>query len=97
LFSGGTLLGKIVLQRDGEITIEITSEQPMRWAPEHARLTLADGSIIDVTIAVARTSKHADVPAGRTVRLTLHHPGVLAAAPALVELTGHGNTITIRL
>jgi Ca-activated chloride channel family protein len=97
LFGDGTLLGKIVLQRDGEITIEITSEQAMRWAPEHARLTLADGSVIDVTISVTRTSKHADVPAGRTVRLTLHHEGALAAAPALVELTNDGDTITIRL
>jgi hypothetical protein len=91
------IIGKIVLMRDGQLTIELVVPHELDWQPEDITLLLGDGSTVDVEVVSNKSTRFGEVPAGRTLRLTLRHEGELSAMPTHVEMTIDGGAFTIRL
>jgi hypothetical protein len=88
--------GRIVLQRDDSLTIELVSWKELEWLPQALKLQLRDGTVIDVAIAGDRTTKSGNVPAGRVLRLTVQWTGgPLAATPVSLTMTLEGRMLTV--
>ncbi|MCA9625353.1 MAG: VWA domain-containing protein, partial [Myxococcales bacterium] len=64
------LQGKVVLRKDGMLTIEVTAASDVDWRVEQV-LAFADGNWSEVAVVTDRTTREGSVPAGRTLRLTV--------------------------
>jgi Ca-activated chloride channel homolog len=90
------LQGRVVVIGEDTLTIEISLDDALAWAPRKATLSLTDGSTIEVTLVADRTTREGDMTAGQTVRLTLAHAG-LATSPQLVHLSLADGDVRIQL
>ena len=70
---GRVLRGRVALQRDGLLVIEILAAgEPLAWEPANeVRVALTTGRVFTATLDAARSTKRGTVPKGATARLAL--------------------------
>jgi len=92
------LNGRVVLQKDGLLVIEIDITSACSWDPSEVSLELADGSMLDVNIARDKTTASGELSPGQTVRLALRWTGgALVGTPRCVLLDSANIAIEVTL
>jgi Ca-activated chloride channel family protein len=100
LFGGSAshrLKGRVALQRDDQLVIEIDVDDKLLWQPGTVHVALADGTTIELSIDRQRTTRAGDIGAGQTVRLALKLDAPLAALPLGATLECGASTIEVEL
>lgn len=65
------LIGRVVLRKDRELTVEVDLDASLDWKPEQAIVVWSDGTRVRAEIVAERTTAPGLVAAGLTVRLSL--------------------------
>jgi len=92
----GRLHGRLVLQKDRELTIEIDVDRDVDWTPQDAKVFWPDGAAVPAEIVTDRTTANGHVAPGLVVRLgvRLMTDGP-ADAPERVTVRTRGALLTI--
>lgn len=89
--------GRIVVDDEQHLVIEVTIPVDLTWSPVTARVIAADGRALELGVDPRASTRRGDVVAGQTVRLSLTIDRPIATHPEVVHLVLDQGTMTIHL
>jgi Ca-activated chloride channel family protein len=94
----GALDGEIIVRDDDRVVVSLRLRAPLSWRPESARIELADGSVVAVTLIAELTTRPCEGQPGQVLRLALRFArGALGAELRAIHLENDGATLVIRV